>query len=283
MGDPWALQILKETFLGVRRFQDFQTRLGITRQTLVLRLNRFTDHALLYKAPARHKRLVYEYRLTPKGADLYAFILMVWRWHRRWHLEESLLPEALYHRPCRQLLNPVLGCGHCQAPLLPEDVRLTPGRGAELPAEESGRKTRILNELERFGADHLSTIVIGDCWSVMVLTAVLRGVQNYDASRKSLQISSNGQSSRLKTRVAQDLLCPEQNPQDRRKISYRATEKGRDVFPMLISLMQWGDRWLAGANGPPDVLWHDGCGHILEPLLYCDYCKERVRREDVGF
>lgn len=282
IGDPWALQILKEAFFGVRRFHDFQTRLQISRQTLMLRLQRFTDNAIFYKSPVQHKRVIYEYRLTPKGADLYAFILMVWRLHKRWDLGSSALPDKLYHRTCGHQLEVDMHCSACKVGLQPEEVDFQPGPGDLLLPAESTRRTRIVNELEELGSDYLATVVLGDCWSVLVLNAVLRGLENFDAIGKTLQISSNTLSARLRTLLSLDLLTQEQSEDDRRKLSYQATAKGRDVYPMIISLIQWGDRWLAGSMGPPDLLWHTACGHILYPAVCCNHCGQQLRLDDVS-
>lgn len=265
----------------MRRFQDFQSRLGIPRQTLMERLERFADHAILYKAPAKYERVVYEYRLTPKGADLYSFILMVWRLHRRWHLGASMLPEKLYHRACGHSMTVDMQCSACREPIVPESVDYEPGPGDEVPTGPV-RRTRIVNELEALGPKYLATVILGDGWSVLVLNAVLRGLENFDAIRKALQISSNVLSARMKTLLALDLLTQEPNPEDGRKVSYRPTRKGRDVYPLILSLIQWGDRWLAGSNGPPDLLWHTPCGHILHPAVYCDHCGGRLRLDDVS-
>jgi len=282
IGDPWALQILKEAFFGIRRFHDFQSRLGISRQTLMLRLERFTDNAIFYKAPVEYERVVYEYRLTPKGADLYTFILMIWRLHRRWHLGASILPAKLYHRSCGHSMDVNLQCSACKAEVLADSVEYQPGPGFDLKDEESLRRTRIVNELEGLGPNYLATVVLGDCWSVLVLNAVLRGLENFDAIRKSLQISSNVLSARLRTLLSLELLTQEQSLNDGRKLSYQATTKGRDVYPLIISLIQWGDRWLAGSMGPPDLLWHKSCGQILHPAVYCDGCGEQLRIDDVS-
>jgi DNA-binding HxlR family transcriptional regulator len=282
IGDPWALQILKESFFGVRRFHDFQTRLGISRQTLMLRLERFTDNAIFYKAPVEYERVVYEYRLTPKGADLYTFILMIWRLHRRWHLGASILPEKLYHRTCGHSMEVNMQCSACKAELLPGSVDYQPGPGFDPGTDESLRRTRIVNELEHLGPNYLATVVLGDCWSVLVLNAVLRGLENFDAIRKSLQISSNVLSARLRTLMSLELLTQEHSKTDGRKLSYQATTKGRDVYPLIISLIQWGDRWLAGSGGPPDLLRHKTCGQILQSVVYCDHCGEQLRADDVS-
>ena len=282
IGDPWALQILKESFFGVRRFHDFQTKLGISRQTLMLRLERFADNAIFYKSPVQYERVVYEYRLTPKGADLYTFILMIWRLHRRWHLGASTLPEKLYHRSCGHSMDVNMQCSVCREPLFPEAVSFQPGPGDERLPVESLRRTRIVNELEELGPKNLATVILGDCWSVLVLNAILRGLENFDAIRKSLQISSNVLSARLRTLLSLGLLTQKPNEDDGRKLSYQATSKGRDVYPLILSLIQWGDRWLAGSRGPPDLLWHSKCGEILHPAVYCDHCGEQLRVDDVS-
>ncbi|RLQ20175.1 transcriptional regulator [Seongchinamella sediminis] len=283
VGDPWALQIIKEAFLGVRRFQDFQSRLGITRQTLILRLNRFTEEALMYKAPVQDGRLVHEYRLTPKGADLYSFIIMVWRWHSHWHADASILPARLYHSNCGKLLQPEMCCHACQGEIAIEDVTFRSINKAAAVAGSNGRRPRIVNKLEDLGSDYLATVVIGDGWSIQILTVIMRGVYNYDAIRKVLGISSNVLSARLKTLLSLDLLQVQGDDRDGRLVSYHLTEKGRGIFPMILALMQWGDHWMAGSTGPADLLLHDGCGHILEHRVQCAHCRERLRLEDVSF
>lgn len=282
VGDPWAMQIIKEAFLGVRRFQEFQARLNITRQTLIIRLNRFVDEALMYKSPAQHGRLVYEYRLTAKGSDLYDFILMIWRWHKRWQLEGSGLPHELVHRSCGKALEPVMACATCNGPISLESLELRQAGNLEQLAKRSQRRPRILNRLEGRGANLLATVVIGDGWSIQILTAIMRGLCNYDGIRRALGISSNVLSARLKTLVSLELLWCEEDTTDGRMVTYRLTKKGEDIFPMVVALTQWGDRWLAGRVGPPDILLHKSCGAILEHGVHCAHCNERVRAEDVS-
>ena len=113
IGDPWTLHILKESFLGTRRFQDFQSRLGIPRQTLILRLRQMVINQLYYKKPVQHRRLIFEYRLTPKGVDLYSMILGVWRWHKHWHQTPHHLPEQLIHTSCGHQITPEFVCRSC--------------------------------------------------------------------------------------------------------------------------------------------------------------------------
>ncbi|WP_390624252.1 winged helix-turn-helix transcriptional regulator [Fodinicola feengrottensis] len=55
---------------------------------------------------------------------------------------------------------------------------------------------------------------------------------------------------------------------------YLPTEKGKDLYPVLLALMNWGDRWYAGQDGPPAVIRHLGCAHVTTPVTGCGHCGE---------
>jgi DNA-binding HxlR family transcriptional regulator len=80
IGDRWTLLILRECFLRVRRFDDFQERLGIGRPILTDRLRKLVDHFVLTKVAYQLNPTRYEYRLTPKGLDLYPVVLSIVHW-----------------------------------------------------------------------------------------------------------------------------------------------------------------------------------------------------------
>ena len=80
IGDRWTLMILRDCFLRVRRFEDFQARLGITRPLLASRLKKLVDAAVLAKVPYQERPLRHEYRLTPKGLDLYPVVMAIVHW-----------------------------------------------------------------------------------------------------------------------------------------------------------------------------------------------------------
>ena len=80
IGDRWTLLILRDCFLRVRRFEDFQERLGITRPILASRLRELVDEFVLVKVPYQQRPLRYEYRLTQKGLDLYPIVMAIVHW-----------------------------------------------------------------------------------------------------------------------------------------------------------------------------------------------------------
>jgi DNA-binding HxlR family transcriptional regulator len=65
------------------------------------------------------------------------------------------------------------------------------------------------------------------------------------------------------------------------RFEYRLTEKGRDLWPVLISLLRWGDRWMTGRNGPPVEIRHRACGHAIHPELACPECGEWLTATDM--
>src|SRR5271167_297807 len=80
IGDRWTLLILRDCFLRVRRFDDFEARLGITRHILADRLKKLVDAGVLQKVPYQDRQLRYEYRLTQKGLDLYPVLMSIVHW-----------------------------------------------------------------------------------------------------------------------------------------------------------------------------------------------------------
>src|SRR5947208_17096798 len=97
VGERWTLLVLRESFLGTRRFEDFHERLGIARNILTNRLERLVREGILERRLYRERPQRFEYRLTPKGLDLYEVILALKKWGDRWTTWEDGLPLRLRH------------------------------------------------------------------------------------------------------------------------------------------------------------------------------------------
>lgn len=281
IGDPWTLHILKESFLGTRRFQDFQSRLGIPRQTLILRLRQMVINQLYYKKPVQHRRLIFEYRLTPKGVDLYSMILGVWRWHKHWHQTPHHLPEQLIHSSCGHQITPEFVCRSCTGCVKAGELSFAARFPNTKFAPPATRRTRIVNQYQSKAANEMVTVIVGDGWSLLVLNAIINRVITFDALQKALGISNNVLSTRIKMLSSLNLLTQNQSTTDKRMIHYDTTPMGKDVYPVIVSLLQWGDRWLAGDNGPADLIKHKPCGSIEGFVMVCDHCNRRLYMEDV--
>jgi DNA-binding HxlR family transcriptional regulator len=123
VGDRWTLLILREAFLRTRRFEDFQSHLGMPRHRLADRLRKLVEHGILERVRYQEHPPRYEYRLTEKGADLYPVIASLVTWGDRWMAGDAGVPIELVHRPCGHTIAPRLMCPDCQQPIEARDMR----------------------------------------------------------------------------------------------------------------------------------------------------------------
>lgn len=130
IGDRWTLLILRDCFLRVRRYEDFQLRLGIGRGILSDRLGQLVDAFILAKVPYQDNPRRYEYRLTPKGLDLYPIIMSIVHFGDQHLAGKKGRPLLHRHRKCGHVFDPVLTCSECGETLDPRDVQPEPGPGA---------------------------------------------------------------------------------------------------------------------------------------------------------
>jgi len=129
VGDRWTLLILRDCFLGVRRFEAFQEKIGVTRPILSDRLRKLVDAGVLAKTPYRERPLRYEYRLTEKGLSLYPVIVGLAYWGDTHLSGEDGPPLRRRHKGCGHLFDPVLTCSECGEAVGPRDISVE-ARGA---------------------------------------------------------------------------------------------------------------------------------------------------------
>jgi len=148
VGDRWSLLLVRDAFLGVRRFEDFHRDLGMTRHRLADRLRKLVDAGILDRVPYSAHPPRFEYRLTEKGRDLHPIIVSLTRWGDRWMAGKAGPPLELVHKACGRTTMPALACPECGEPVGPRDLTARPGpgfrkrderRGRRAPAEEASR------------------------------------------------------------------------------------------------------------------------------------------------
>jgi DNA-binding HxlR family transcriptional regulator len=93
--------------------------------------------------------------------------------------------------------------------------------------------------------------VVGERWSFLILRGAFNGLRHFEEFQTNLGIARNILSNRLGRLVEHGILRRDPDPADRRKVTYRLTEKGRDLLPVLLSLRQWGERWISGQPSNP--------------------------------
>jgi DNA-binding HxlR family transcriptional regulator len=129
IGDRWTMLLIRNAFLGTRRFDDFQALLGVTRHVLADRLQKLVEFEVLKKVPYQDKPPRFEYRLTERGRELYPVLLALVNWGDKW-MDEGRGPPVLYtHHNCGKQFRPVMSCSECGEALNPREVTPMPGPG----------------------------------------------------------------------------------------------------------------------------------------------------------
>jgi DNA-binding HxlR family transcriptional regulator len=140
VGDRWTMLILRDAFLGVHRFEDFQNDLGMTRHRLADRLRKLVADGILKRVPYQSRPKRFEYRLTEKGVDLYPVIVSLLNWGDRWMAGADGAPIELVHRKCGTHITPALICPHCGDELNAREMTARPGPA--LLKQNARRKNR---------------------------------------------------------------------------------------------------------------------------------------------
>jgi DNA-binding HxlR family transcriptional regulator len=123
--------------------------------------------------------------------------------------------------------------------------------------------------------------ILGERWTLAILREAFSRTRRFEDFQRHLGIARNMLADRLRTLVEQGVL--ERRPYQERPVryEYRLTQKGLDLYPILVSLMQWGDRYADLPEGPPAVLVHKPCGHVTEPQYVCSHCGEAIDPREV--
>jgi DNA-binding HxlR family transcriptional regulator len=138
IGDRWTLLVLRECFLRVRRFEEFQSRLGITRHLLAARLKKLVQFGVLRRVPYQEAPKRHEYILTQKGLDLYPIIMAIVHWGDVHMVDERGRPLLHQHKTCGKFFDPVMVCSECGEPLRAKEVITHKGPGARPAEADSG-------------------------------------------------------------------------------------------------------------------------------------------------
>lgn len=122
LGDRWSLLVVSDLFLGVKRFEMFQQRLGIPRTTLANRLARLEEHGVVTRLKYQSNPERFEYRLTPKGLDLHLVITTIVAWGDKHYAGEAGPPIIHRHKSCGADIHAELTCPECREEIGPRDI-----------------------------------------------------------------------------------------------------------------------------------------------------------------
>lgn len=139
-----------------------------------------------------------------------------------------------------------------------------------LPADYPGQACSIAKSLE----------VIGERWSLLIVRDVMAGNRRFGEMQASLGIARNVLSARLQRLLDEDILERRAYHESPPRYEYFLTQKGLDLWPALIALLHWGDRYSAGPDGPTKVIVHKECGGDISERGICESCGEVLSARD---
>ncbi len=279
LGDEWTLLLVQQAILGAKRYGDFAARLPISHAVLTRRLQSMTDEGLLTRQTYQTKPPRSEYVLTPRGRSLWPVLTSIWEWERHWVPDHADALPAMHHAACGAAFAPALTCRHCHEIVTEKDVAAQWGPSGSwsrsMPAGSTRRRSTAPPVSGRAGLFPETTSILGNRWAFALLVASFVGASRFTDFRDQLGAPPGSLTDRLQIFTANGVLTSNDG-------RYALTEKGRAVFPILITSLQWAQRWFESAEGPAVVLRHTLCGNAFDAVLTCDQCAAVLRGADFG-
>ena len=118
--------------------------------------------------------------------------------------------------------------------------------------------------------------ILGERWTLLIVRDAFHGLTRYDEFLRSLGLATNVLSARLQKLVGHGVL-----ERTAPRGSYHLTQKGRDLFPVVLTLMAWADRYEPGPEGPEVLILHNGCDREAGGALRCEHCGDPITLRDL--
>jgi DNA-binding HxlR family transcriptional regulator len=122
--------------------------------------------------------------------------------------------------------------------------------------------------------------VVGERWSLLIVRDILLGLRRFDELQANLVIARNVLQTRLQRLQEHGVI--ERIPYQQHPVrhEYRLTEKGLDLWPTIVALMKWGDRYASPEGGPAVLIEHRDCGGAVDEHRICERCSAKLRARD---
>jgi DNA-binding HxlR family transcriptional regulator len=121
--------------------------------------------------------------------------------------------------------------------------------------------------------------IVGEKWALLAIREVFLGDRRFDEMVRQTGAPRDTLAARLRTLVGAGILERRPYSEHPARFEYYLTAAGRDLYPVIVTLMRWGDQYLAGDDGPPLIVQHH-CGHQLTAQVICEACGEPLSPRD---
>ncbi|WP_082973912.1 helix-turn-helix domain-containing protein [Mycobacterium sp. E740] len=277
LGDEWTLLVMQQSLLGAARFGEFRSRLPISNSVLTARLRTLTAERLLERHEYQINPQRFEYRLTSRGRSLWPVLLSIWEWERHWVPDHAAPLPGMRHAACRADFAPAVNCHSCGRAARGKDVVAQWGPSGSWQRSIPSSVTRRRSEPGQHAGASLfpqTMSVLGNRWGFALLVAAFVGVRRFTDFQSQLGAPPGSIADRLSIFTGNEVMVAAGS-------RYELTEKGAALFPVLITALQWAQRWFPDPKGPAVVLTHRACGGPFTAALVCDRCGEPLRGTQV--
>jgi DNA-binding HxlR family transcriptional regulator len=267
LGNEWTLLVIQQALMGVTRYGDFQERLPISHSVLSNRLRSLTDDELLERRVYQTNPTRAEYLTTSRSRSLWPVLVTIWEWERRWVPEHTEGLPTMHHLACGADFDPQVTCRSCGRTVSEKDIvaRWGPTGSWSRSIPTTANRRRSAADQHQAGLFPQTMSVLGNRWAFALLVAAFVGISRFTDFQAQLGAPPGSIADRLSILVANGVFVAADN-------RYRLTEKGRALFPVLISALQWAQRWFDSHDGPAVALTHTACGQHFTAVLSCDQC-----------
>ncbi len=121
-----------------------------------------------------------------------------------------------------------------------------------------------------------SAAIFGDRWTLLILREIFMRIRRFSDLQKTLGITKHRLSDRLNRLLEAGILYKELYDEAHKRFEYKLTEKGLELYPILIAIVQWGDKWESDDDGVPMEYIHKDCGKLALPKLCCTECDGEI-------
>lgn len=124
---------------------------------------------------------------------------------------------------------------------------------------------------------------IGDRWTLLILQEMFLGANRFRDWQKSINIARSTLVNRLQRLIDSKCIIKVPGHGVSKHPRYELTKRGRELYPVFLSIWRWEMRWYMDRDNPPVVLEHELCGNATEPELGCGHCHEVVGPRDISY
>ncbi|TWE07874.1 winged helix-turn-helix transcriptional regulator [Rudaeicoccus suwonensis] len=283
IGDEWTLWIVRMGLNGITQYNEWLNAGPISSSVLNSRLNRLVETDIMQRVEYTSRPVRHDYVLTARGRSMWPVLLTMWDWERVWvHSPDAHLP-LMQHTLCEQVFSPVLRCEACDEQVAARDLTATEGPSGgwdrSIPAAATRRRSHSGHRPDAVIDQTMA--MIGNRWSVALLGSVFLGATRFGQFEQQMGAPPTIVAERLRTFCDIGVLDKTPSAQRSDWTDYRLTEKGRAFFPVVASVLEWGQRWFRAPEGPALRIVHRQCRRTFHPRLTCSVCQAGLRGHSV--